>query len=85
MTDHAGQRMSDKSCPRCGKSPVEVTAMGEAEPRYLPACPCYPHPPQCITCGTTIENERCPNVECFTFDVLQSEPVTDPLWKDVAP
>lgn len=75
--------LSGVECPRCGKDPLEVTTMGQRESRYLPACPCYPHPPQCVTCGTTIEDERCPNLGCVTFDVLQPEPITDPLWLGV--
>ena len=75
--------MNDQPCPRCGKSPVEITTMAEREPRYIPPCACYPHPPQCVTCGTTLDDQRCPCMSCPVYDVLQPAPDTDPLWESM--
>lgn len=73
--------MTSEPCPRCDKHPVEITAMGEREPRYLPACSCYPHPPLCISCRSVLTDDgRCDDMACAVYDVLQPEPITDPLW-----
>ena len=73
--------MSDDPCPRCSKHPVEITTMGEREPRHLPACSCYPHPPLCVSCRSVLTDDgRCENVDCLTPFVLQPDPITDPLW-----
>lgn len=78
--------MTATDCPRCGKSPVEITRMEDAEPRYIAACTCYPHPPLCVSCRSVLTDDgRCDDIACAVFDVLQPAPITDPLWKDVAP
>lgn len=71
-------------CPRCDKSPIEVARISEAEPWWLPACSCYPHPPLCVVCGEPLEDGRCAGVGCQVSGVLQPLPDVDELWPVVA-
>ena len=67
-------------CPRCGRSPVEVTIVSQADPVYYPACSCYPHPPRCPFCRSDLADERCMNRHCWFFTVLIPVPDIDPLY-----
>jgi hypothetical protein len=77
--------MTAAPCPRCGKAPIEVVEIGQAEPTHLPACPCYPHPPRCVTCATPVDGAGCTSLACPLYAVPQPQPDTDPLWAEVAP
>ena len=75
--------MTAEACPRCGTWPVEVSELGQAEPDYLPACSCYPHPPLCPSCRQPLTDGRCedPTGRCPTPHVLVPVPIVDPLWE----
>ena len=71
--------MSD--CPRCGRSPVEVSTFGERESTGRPACACYPPPPLCISGRSVLTDDgRCDDMACAVYDAIQPDPITDPLW-----
>lgn len=67
-------------CPRCGRSPVEVTRMASPDPEWLPACSCYPHPPRCVSCHADLLDGLCANTKCGVYGALQPLPDVDPLW-----
>lgn len=74
------------SCPRCDKHPIEITEIEQAEPAFVSACTCYPHPPRCPLCHQDLEDGRCINLRgvCPVFDQLVPVPDVDPLWEAVA-
>ena len=67
-------------CPRCGRSPVEVSTFGDRVPRFIPACACYPHPPLCVSCRAPLLDGLCANMDCPVYAAVQPEPITDPMW-----
>lgn len=54
-------------CPNCGRPGLDITAMGDKEPRYLGNCPCWPKPPACPSCRTSLDDGRCANMDCVIF------------------
>lgn len=74
--------MSDEPCPRCGENPIEVRTFGSADPTYVPACTCYPKPPRCLACKAPLDGDRCGTVSCWAYDIIQPDPIIDPLWSD---